>query len=234
MPLSKFALGLLALCPGALAQGQSDQSTLSDLIMDQNPQRSTTHDVTLRFDDIATMRGTGSISSYSYLNFRGFSVVHALTAANLGLIEQNATDCAFSSPNALFGPQTKQPWIRPQFESNATRLRTAGLLPFFNLKGISYKPLGDVPPNLLMNINAWEIVDSEARNVYTYWSPYKHGGHQKMERIEFDIFGDNGWGENVNMVEIFATAPDADEYWDFCVDDLWIELLEDKGEREEI
>jgi hypothetical protein len=179
-------------------------------------------------DDIATTGGTGSIS-YSYLNFCGFSVVETTTAANLGLIKPSATDYASSSPNALFGPRTNHP-SRYQFESNATRRHSAGLSAFFNLKGLSFEPLSNVPPGLLVSINAWEIVDSEARNVYTYWTPYRQGGHQRTEGIEFNIFGDDAWGRNINMVDIFAAAPGGDEKWDICVNGLWLEVLEGEGQ----
>ncbi|KAL3488660.1 hypothetical protein BJX62DRAFT_239879 [Aspergillus germanicus] len=141
----------------------------------------------LQFDDIATTGRAGSISSYSYLTFREFSVVDTTTAVKLELIEQSATDCASSSPNALFGPRANHS-LRPQFASDAATLRAAGISTFFNLKRLSFKPLDDIPPNLLVSINAWEIVDGEAWNVYTYWTPYKRCVYQRMERIEFDIF----------------------------------------------
>ncbi|KAL4876283.1 hypothetical protein BJY04DRAFT_223221 [Aspergillus karnatakaensis] len=195
------------------------------------------YNATLNFDDVPTdaESGTGPLSLYSYLDFTSFVAVDTHAAAPLGSISIHDTDCASSQPNALFNVHALlgdnqlhlQPRPRPRWISNPTRLHAAGLSTYFNLKGLSFKPLGRVPRGLVLEIIAWEVADSVAVNVYNTWVPYLQGGYQSMEWYDLTIFG-TGWGERVNMVEVVVWTEDGAEAreWGFCLDDLEIEFLE--------
>lgn len=173
--------------------------------------------------------GTGTISTYSYMNFTSFTVANTLAAASLGSISVHDTDCASSQPNALFNPRTQDDHkARPRWVADTTKLHSVGLSGFFNLNGLSFKPLGEVPRGLTLEIIAWEIRDSEAQNVYNTWVAYTEGGQQDMQYYDLTMFG-GSWGKTVNMVEIVIRAPGEEQKevdWAFCLDDLDVEFLD--------
>ncbi|KAL2814009.1 hypothetical protein BJX63DRAFT_207231 [Aspergillus granulosus] len=186
------------------------------------------YNTTLDFDDVPTNAGTGTgtISTYSYLNISSFTCVDSLTAASLGSISIHDIDCASSQPNALFSASDRDGRkVRPRWVSDPTKLHAAGLSAFFNLNGLSIKPLGKVPRGLTLEVIAWEIRDSRPQNVYNTWIAYTKEGYQSMEHYDFTMFG-TSWGRMVNMVEIYARVADQQGEWAFCLDDLDIEFLD--------
>ncbi len=175
------------------------------------------------------MTGIGTISTYSYMNFSGFTTVNTIAAASLGFISIHDADCASTHPNALFsayaraGHKARSRWV-----ADTTKLHSAGHSGFFNLNGLRIKQLGEVPRGLILGIVAWEIRGSEAQNVYNTWFAYTKKGYQDMEYYDFIMF-EGSWGQKVNMVEIVIRPPDEDQEevdWAFCLDDLDIEFLD--------
>jgi hypothetical protein len=189
-----------------------------------------------QFDDVPTDAGTGTgtISTYSYMNFTSFTVVNTLTAASLGSISVYDTDCASSQPNALFSARTRDGHkARSRWVADTTKLHSAGLSGFFNLNGPFFKPLGEVPRGLILGIIAWEIRDSEAHNVYNTWVAFTEGGQQDMQYYDLTMFG-GSWGKTVNMFEVVIRAPGEEQKevdWNFCLDDLDVEFLDRRSDE---
>ncbi|GAM43724.1 hypothetical protein TCE0_060r18766 [Talaromyces pinophilus] len=184
-----------------------------------------------RFDDVPTdvITGIGTISTYSYNNFCGFTTVNTIAAASLGSISIHDADRASSKPNALFSTSVRHGRkARSRWVADTAKLHSAGHSGFFNLNGLYIEPLGEVPRGLIFEIVAWEIRDSEAQNVYNTWIAYTKEGYQDMQYYDLTMFG-GSWGRKVNIVEIFTWVPDEDQKepdWAFCLDDLDIEFLD--------
>ncbi|KAL4860481.1 hypothetical protein BDV12DRAFT_181525, partial [Aspergillus spectabilis] len=234
--LALAGLRVLFVLRGTLAQDIQGILTKADI--DQSRPIETNHydyehNFSLHFDDVPTdaQTGAGTISTYAYLNFTGFEPINTPTALSHGFLDIYDADCAFSLPNALFNvrsPDNQSTATRPLWLANVEKLHAAGFSEFFNLKGLSFKPLGDIPRGLILEIVAWEIRDSAAQNMYTAWVAFQQAGYQKMDYYDLTRIREN-WGRRVNLVEVKAWAPGGDEEvdgWPFCIDDLEIEFVD--------
>lgn len=172
-----------------------------------------------------------SPGSYSYMNFSSFTTVNTAVAAFVGSISIHDADCASSQPNTLLSARSRNGQkLRSRWVANTAKLHSAGLSGVFNLNGLSVKPLGEVPRGLILEIVAWEINDSEAKNVYNTWLAYTKEGYQDMQHYDLTMFG-GSWGQKVNIVEIIIRAPEKEQEkvdWAFCLDDVDVEFL-DRG-----
>jgi hypothetical protein len=172
-------------------------------------------------------------------------------------------DCAISGTNALVASrQPGQPW--PRFVLDPRVARERGIAPFFNFHGLAAKPVGYVKVGTRIWVNAYGIIDHDKDgDVFTadftpqspqHKLPIQHDPAGRYEIIsshsivmfnQRDGYWENfylniselfpGWGEMVNMVEIYAESPTGEdedglytgfEDWMFCTDDIVVEWIE--------
>lgn len=135
------------------------------------------------------------------------------------LLDSQDADCALpSSPIALLTPNHTY--------ATTSRFDLETPTGFFNLLGITLKPLGPAPPRVDASIRAWRIVDGKVEKVFSGGAVWGAGGYVKPIPANFPRFSP-GWGERVNAVEVQAKAPDG-RPWRVCVGRIELELLEEE------
>ena len=177
-----------------------------------------------------------NISHYNHLDFTSFTYFNAPAASHAHLISPGDSNCAFSEPNALFAWRQQNPRHWPRFILNTTHAAEKALSPYFDLSGFAVKCMNNTPQYSRITVQAWGIDFSDpsapvARQRYLLiWTNIRAGTQVQYPINCAELFP--GWGVGVNMVEMWATTAE-DEDWPFCVDDIRVVFHEDGNDEDE-
>lgn len=166
-------------------------SVLATTLPSQNPVHSSrSKNITLTFDDLPTKDGFGTVDSYRSIKFSSFALLNTTAAALAGHISMKDIGCATSSHNALIAQKSKTPSLWPRIALSTL----PGETPFFNLHGISMKPMNQSSSIVCISIQGYGIDEKNALRAYAavvacFASRFR-GGHLNIS----DILP--GWGKD--------------------------------------
>ena len=183
------------------------------------------------FDDIPTPKaGLISLSNpYRNLSFTSFSVFNPHSDSLTDLISPHDLNCAVSAPNALLGSRDSRNGTPASFKiANATAMRALGLQPTFTLHSLKIKPMAAPEPGTDLIIKGYR--DGKRDLAWSVWFP--SGYHRPLE-VYIEKFSRVKW-EKLKKVEIFAEFGYGRLDWEFCVDDLVVELSEAEKSKDAI
>lgn len=183
-----------------------------------------------QFDDIATPSGFGNVpASYKGLLFVGFFAFNPAHPKFKGIISSHDLNCAVSKPNALYG-------TRDNFKSGSVPSQTFGfdrkpsIQPAspnrtFTLHALSIKPL-DVPLGLVtVNLQGFRPGQNASS---LNWSVDFPAGFHDVLYVPIEDFSKQAWS-GLRSVEVWADFHHSGVSmdWEFCIDDLSVELAVD-------
>ena len=161
---------------------------------------------------------------YHHLDFSGFTIIDPVKTAQEGLISLRDIDCATSYPNALWGSRERSRALWPRITLNSTTARNAGVSPLFNLRGVTFKLLGNTTALSSIFMRCYGVVDGEIRHSHSMGITFSRGGYHEPFHIEpGEVF--RGWGKKVNLMEIYGETARGDD-WEFCIDDFEVEFVD--------
>lgn len=183
-----------------------------------------------QFDDIATPSGFANITApYNGLLFDGFLAFNPAHPKFKGIISSHDLNCAVSKPNALYGTRDnfKSGSLPPQnsgFDRKPS-IRPADPNRTFTLQTLSIKPL-DVPLGLVtVTLRGIRPVhDTSSLN----WSVDFPAGFHEVLYVPIEDFSKQAW-TGLKSVEVWADFHHSGVSmdWEFCIDDLNVELTID-------
>jgi hypothetical protein len=151
------------------------------------------------------------------LSFQGFAILQPNATALKGLISEHDLNCAVSAPNALYGTRYLQDkMMLPQIQLTNQSTYTS-----FALKSMYIKPL-DMPPfsHATVRLEASRIGGEQLQ-----WSVDFPNGFHDTFQIRIEEFSRTSWSK-LSSLQITADFVNGDQLmdWEFCLDDLEIEL----------
>ncbi|KAK4507749.1 hypothetical protein PRZ48_001484 [Zasmidium cellare] len=182
----------------------------------------------LQFGDIElTEEPVKPLDHHFPLDFLRMNAMNTSLAIEHDLISKNDTDCAVKGTNAIVTvPDKYNSPSRVTFNSEVPGKHNVSQ--FFNLKSITFKPIGPVEPFTVAEIHAWRIANGTALKLYTAFAAWGGKGYVYPIVGQFPKFWP-GWGEGVNVVEISAYTQQR-KPWELCIGRIEFELQENSDE----
>lgn len=140
-----------------------------------------------------------------------------------GSLEPEDINCASSAPNALMGSRADRS-VWPRIALSSGFQGASSKAKSFRLLGLSMKPLGATPVFLSFIVQGWVIESGRAVDYAAVSVMYLREGHQPV--FNLDVTRWVTWQKNVSVIEMWAQTREGED-WEFCVDDVRIELVEE-------
>jgi hypothetical protein len=179
-----------------------------------------------QFDDIRTTDAFGNISTpYHGLIFDGFYAFDPSDAGLKGIIWPGDTNCAVSKPNALYGtrdnfrlntPRDDHPGSRSDRKPSFRHRDANGT---FTVHTLKIKPL-DLP----LGFVTVHLEGLRSNSTLTWEVDFPAGYHDVFD-VRLPEFSGTVW-DGLERLEIWADFHynDLDMDWEFCVDDIDVEV----------
>ncbi|KAL9108224.1 MAG: hypothetical protein Q9227_006962 [Pyrenula ochraceoflavens] len=182
---------------------------------------------TLNFDDLRTPNGLGTLPPiYHHLTFTNYYPFNPKDPALAPLIPPSDYSCATSPPNALLGSRRSPSLPPPTFSLPSNSSSSS-----FTLHELSIKPLTMPPPGATLHILGHKSTPSSSSPHSSSSSSsdeYKFdvnwpSGYDLPLKVDFKDFTGRRW-EGVERVESWVEFGSQGLDWEFCVDDLVVEV----------
>ncbi|KIW93412.1 uncharacterized protein Z519_06017 [Cladophialophora bantiana CBS 173.52] len=182
----------------------------------------------LQFDDIETPDGFGNIPlSYNGFVFNDFYAFKPSHPRLDGIISAYDLNCAVSRPNALYGAASASPLVKPQDRQGTPGERPSIWLynssETFTVHALKIKPLDMPIGSVTINLQGFRSNDSDA--TLTWKVDFPADFHDVLD-VRVEKFTRKTW-DGLSKLEMWAVFHLDDvtmEDWEFCVDDIELEV----------
>lgn len=173
----------------------------------------------LQFDDLPTPDGFGNMTApYKGLVFNGFFAFNPSHPKLKGIISVDDLNCAVSKPNALYGTRdnlNRQSLERPSIQSRSS-------FETFTIHSLQIKPL-DMPLGFV-SVDLYGQRHNESDSSLRWSVDFPAGFHDVLD-VRLEEFSKRPW-EGLQRLDVWADFHynDVSMDWEFCIDDLNVEV----------